>query len=59
MDYSEKSKKQRKYLQSYFQKGRLQDYYGIQIKEVHQLLNDFLDSPQAYRGHIRRYVDLR
>ncbi|KAI0083867.1 cytochrome P450 [Irpex rosettiformis] len=54
MDYSEKSKKQRKYLQSYFQKGRLQDYYGIQIKEVHQLLNDFLNDPKAYRGHIRR-----
>jgi cytochrome P450 len=56
MDYSEKSKRQRKYLQSYFQKGRLQDYYPTQLREVHQLLNDLLDDPEDYRMSIRRYV---
>lgn len=54
MDYSDKSKRQRKYLQSYFQKSKLPDYYSIQLQEVHRLLNDLLDSPQDYHSHIRR-----
>ena len=56
MDYGEKSKRQRKYMQSYFQKGRLPDYYPVQVREAHHLLNDLLDDPEEYRIHIRRYV---
>jgi len=54
MDYGEKSKRQRKYLQLYFQKQRLPNYYPIQIKEVHRLLNDLVDDPENYRSHIKR-----
>ncbi|KAI0695235.1 cytochrome P450 [Cytidiella melzeri] len=54
MDYGEKSKRQRKYMQSYFQKGRLQDYYGIQLRETRQMLHEMLTNPKSYRNHIRR-----
>ncbi|KAJ7110785.1 cytochrome P450 [Mycena crocata] len=54
MDYGEKSKRQRRYLQLYFQKHRMPDYYPIQLKEVHRLLNDLVDEPEAYRNHIKR-----
>ncbi|KAF8169134.1 cytochrome P450 [Mycena galopus ATCC 62051] len=56
MDYGEKSKRQRKYLQSYFHKQRLPRYYPIQLKEVHRLLNDLVDDPENYRTHIKRMV---
>ncbi|KAI0802036.1 cytochrome P450 [Irpex lacteus] len=54
MDYGEKSRRHRRYLQSYFQKSHLKDHYGVQTKELHRLLNDLLDSPQAHWEHIRR-----
>ena len=54
MDYSEKSKRQRKYLQHYFQKQRLPTYYSLQLNEAHHLLNDLLDDPEDYRAHIKR-----
>ena len=56
MEYGEKWKRHRKYLQTHLQKGRLQDYYDIQTNEVHHMLKDFLNDPKAYRAHIRRYV---
>jgi len=56
MDYSEKSKRQRKYLQLYFQKPRLQSFYPMQLKEIHRLLNDLVDDAENYRTHIQRYV---
>lgn len=54
MDYSEKSRRQRRYLQSYFRPGKLDDYYHVQIAEASQLLRDMLDDPQSYRDHIKR-----
>ncbi|KAF8170735.1 cytochrome P450 [Mycena galopus ATCC 62051] len=54
MDYGEKSKRHRKYLQSYFHKQRLPNYYHIQLKEVHRLLNDLVDDPENHRTHIKR-----
>ncbi|KAF8904750.1 cytochrome P450 [Gymnopilus junonius] len=54
MDYSEKSKKQRKYLQSYFSRQLLPNYYSTQIKEVHRMLYDVLQDPDNYRQHIKR-----
>ncbi|KAJ7610297.1 cytochrome P450 [Mycena polygramma] len=54
MDYGEKSKRQRRYLQYYFHKQRLPDYYPLQLKEVHRLLNDLVDDPENYRKHIQR-----
>ncbi|KAI0700085.1 cytochrome P450 [Cytidiella melzeri] len=54
MDYSEKSKRQRKYMQSYFQKSRLPDLYPVQVREAHHLLHDLLEDPADYRMSIRR-----
>ncbi|KAI0088547.1 cytochrome P450 [Irpex rosettiformis] len=54
MDYSEKSKRQRKYMASYFAKARLPDYYPVQVREAHQMLNEILDDPNDYRNAIRR-----
>ncbi|KAJ7834052.1 cytochrome P450 [Mycena olivaceomarginata] len=54
MDYGEKSKRQRRYLQYYFHKQRLPNYYPLQLKEVHRLLNDLVDDPKNYRSLIKR-----
>ena len=54
MDYSEKSKRQRKYMASYFAKARLPDYYPVQVREAQQMLNELLDDPLDYRNVIRR-----
>jgi len=56
MDYSEKSKRQRKYMQSYLSKQLLPNYYPIQLKEVHKMLQDILQDPSEYRKHIKRLV---
>ncbi|KAF9553213.1 cytochrome P450 [Agrocybe pediades] len=54
MDYCEKSKRQRKYMQSYLSKQLLPNYYPIQRKEVHKMLMDILQDPSEYRKHIKR-----
>lgn len=54
MDYGEKYKRQRKYLQYYFHKSRLSEFYHIQTKETHRLLRDLLEDPVNYRKHIQR-----
>ncbi|PPQ98487.1 hypothetical protein CVT26_013888 [Gymnopilus dilepis] len=54
MDYSEKSKRQRKYLQSYFSRQLLPNYYQIQVREAHRMLSDILQDPENYRDHIKR-----
>lgn len=59
MDYGEKFKLHRRYLQQYFGKQNLSKYYDIEVKEVYKLLNDILDSPDDYAAHIKRYVGLR
>jgi hypothetical protein len=56
MDYSEKSKRQRRYLQSYFANSRLPDYYALQLNEAHRLLNDLLRDPSGYKTHIHRMM---
>ncbi|KAI0757953.1 cytochrome P450 [Fomes fomentarius] len=52
--YGDKFKRHRKYLQEYLKKPRLPNYYPIQLKEVHRLLNDLLDDPVNYKAHIKR-----
>lgn len=56
MDYGEKWKRHRKYLQQFFHKQNIPKYYNIELKEVHHLLNDFLDDPENFTAHIKRYV---
>ncbi|KAF8509044.1 cytochrome P450 [Gautieria morchelliformis] len=52
--YGETFRRHRKYLQQYFAKPKLPDYYRIQQKEAHRLLNDLLDDPDNYKLHIER-----
>nr|BAK09423.1 cytochrome P450 [Postia placenta] len=54
MDYGEKWKRHRKYLQQFFHKQNIPKYYNIELKEVHHLLNDFLDDPENFTAHIKR-----
>ena len=52
--YGEKFKRHRKYLQDYFKKSSLPNYYHIQLNEVHKMLNDILDDPTDYADHVKR-----
>lgn len=54
--YGETFKRHRKYLQQYFSKPRLPNYYYIQKEEAHHMLNDILEDPENYRSHIERYA---
>ncbi|KAH7887275.1 cytochrome P450 [Phlebopus sp. FC_14] len=54
MDYGEKSKRQRRYMQSYFQKNRLSAGYGMQLKEAYTLLNDLIRDPDEWKKHLQR-----
>jgi len=52
--YGETFRRHRRYLQQYFAKHRLPDYYFIQRKEAHHMLNDILDDPKNFKSHIER-----
>ncbi|KAF8970728.1 cytochrome P450 [Flammula alnicola] len=52
--YGETFRRHRKYLQQYFANNRLPDYYRIQRKEAHRMINDILDDPDNYKSHIER-----
>lgn len=54
MDYSETYKRQRRYLQSYFSKQRMPDYYPLQLRETRRLLRDLLRDPNGHKKHIQR-----
>ncbi|KIJ64542.1 hypothetical protein HYDPIDRAFT_132510 [Hydnomerulius pinastri MD-312] len=54
MDYSEKSKRQRRYMQSYLQKSRLAECYPMQLKEAHILLDELLNDPSDWKKHLQR-----
>ncbi|OSX64655.1 hypothetical protein POSPLADRAFT_1053458 [Postia placenta MAD-698-R-SB12] len=54
MDYGEKWKRHRKYLQQFFHKQNIPKYYNIELKEAHHLFNDFLDDPDNFTAHIKR-----
>lgn len=54
MDYGEKYKRHRKYLQQFFHKQNLPKYYNVELKEVHRLLNDLLDDSEHYAAHMKR-----
>ena len=54
MEYGDKFKRHRRYLQQFFHKQRLPEHYGLQVKEAQRLLNDFLDDPDNFSAHIKR-----
>ncbi|EPQ52446.1 cytochrome P450 [Gloeophyllum trabeum ATCC 11539] len=54
MDYGEKFKRHRRYLEEYFRKRRLPNYYATQTREVHRTLFDMLEDPENYQIHFKR-----
>ncbi|KZT23364.1 cytochrome P450 [Neolentinus lepideus HHB14362 ss-1] len=54
MDYGEKFKRHRRYLEEYFRKRRLPDYHATQMREVHRTLYDMLEDPENYQIHFKR-----
>jgi len=52
--YGDTFRRHRRYLQQYFARNRLPDYYHIQRKEAHRLLNDLLIDPDNFKSHIER-----
>lgn len=58
MDYCEKFKRHRRYLQQYFSKSNLHKYYDLETKEVHKLLRNLLAGSNDVEGQIKRYVAL-
>ena len=57
MDYGEKFKRHRRYLQQYFSKANLHKYYDLETREVHRLLRNLLAGSNDIEGQIKRYVD--
>lgn len=57
MDYGEKFKRHRRYLQQYFSKANLHKYYDLETREVHRLLRNLLAGSNDVEGQIKRYVD--
>ncbi|PCH43329.1 cytochrome P450 [Wolfiporia cocos MD-104 SS10] len=57
MEYGERWKKQRKWAQSaYNDKPTLRTYRPVQTREVYALLLNFLNTPDEFHMHIKRYV---
>ncbi|KAI0731821.1 cytochrome P450 [Fomitopsis betulina] len=54
MDYCEKFKRHRRYLQQYFSKSNLHKYYDLETKEVHKLLRNLLAGSNDVEGQIKR-----
>ncbi|EJD00109.1 cytochrome P450 [Fomitiporia mediterranea MF3/22] len=52
--YGETFRRHRRYLQRYFAKPLLPDYYHIQLKEARRMINDILEDPDNYKRHIER-----
>ena len=59
MDYGEKFKRHRRYLQQYFSKANLHKYYDLETREVHRLLRNLLAGSNEIEPQIKRYVDFR
>ncbi|PCH39679.1 cytochrome P450 [Wolfiporia cocos MD-104 SS10] len=57
MEYGERWKKHRKWAQSaYNDKVTLRTYRPVQTREVYALLSNFLNTPDEFHMHIKRYV---
>ncbi|KZT64789.1 cytochrome P450 [Daedalea quercina L-15889] len=54
MDYGEKFKRHRRYLQQYFSKQNLPRFYEVETQEVHKLLRETLTRSDDMIDHVKR-----
>ncbi|KAI0703111.1 cytochrome P450 [Earliella scabrosa] len=57
MRYGDRFRKHRKWMHDFVSnKSALQTYRPVQLQEAHILLRNLLDTPDAFRDHLSRYV---